>query len=411
MWRTLDQGVTWMMLLYVFGSMLVIWLYPKIPKIGKLVPAPLVSIIFCFIFEYLVSRPAFDIESPTVGDMASVEGDLPRFHVPDVTLDSEVLGIILPTIISLALVGIIESVLTLQLVDEILEDTSDPTGRCTQECLAQGVANLVASAFQGALGGDAMIGQSTINVQSGGVGRLSTTFASLMFFAFILALSSVIEAMPIAALTGILFMVVINTFDWSCLGLISGVNMRWTFGKDKAEQEEQEPVSTAVASLRTTNGRARVQDSALIILVTVVTVWTDLAIAVILGVILAALLFAWESSAELQVEVEMSPDAQTKTYTAFGPLFFSSDRAFKNYFTISADPPTVIIDLRLCSMRDYSALAAVNAIGLRYASLKKTCVVKVGGEGNLRLLRLFGRRLQNVRLEVETTEPQGLKEK
>ena len=133
--------------------------------------------------------------------------------------------------------------------------------------------------------------------------------------------------------------------------------------------------------------------------------------AVILGVILAALLFAWESSAELRVEVETSPDAQTKTYTAFGPLFFSSDRAFKNYFTISADPPTVIIDLRLCSMRDYSALAAVNAIGLRYASLKKTCVVKVGGEGNLRLLRLFGRRLQNVRLEVETTEPQGLKEK
>jgi MFS superfamily sulfate permease-like transporter len=410
MWRTLDQGVTWMMLLYVFGSMLVIWLYPKIPKIGKLVPSPLVSIIFCFIFEYGISRPAFDIQSPTVGDMASVQGDLPRFHVPDVNIDGEVLGIIFPTIISLALVGIIESVLTLQLVDEILEDTSDPTGRCTQECLAQGVANLVASAFQGALGGDAMIGQSTINVQSGGIGRLSTTFASLMFLAFILALSSVIEAMPIAALTGILFMVVINTFDWSCLGLMSGVDMRLTFGcgevrKDKVEPEEQEPpVSAAVASLRTTNGRARVQDSALIVLVTVVTVWTDLAIAVILGVIVAALLYAWESSADLEVEVETAPDNQTKTYTALGPLFFSSDRAFKNYFTISADPPTVIIDLRLCTMRDYSALAAVNAIGLRYSSLKKTCVVKVGGEGNLRLLRLFGRRLQNVRLEVETIE-------
>jgi len=411
MWRTLDQGVTWMMLLYVFGSMLVIWLYPKIPRIGKLVPSPLVSIIFCFIFEYGVSRPAFDIKSPTVGDMASVEGDLPRFHIPDVTMDGEVLGIILPTIISLALVGIIESVLTLQLVDEILEDTSDPTGRCTQECLAQGVANLVGSSFQGALGGDAMIGQSTINVQSGGIGRLSTTFASLMFLAFVLALSSAIEAMPIAALTGILFMVVINTFDWSCLGLMTGVDMRLNFcggerKKDEVQPEEQDSIisasASAVASIRKTNGRARVQDSALIILVTVVTVWTDLAIAVILGVIVASLLHVWEASADLRMEVATSPDGQTKTYTAFGPLFFSSDRAFKNYFTISADPPTVIIDLRSCTMRDYSALAAVNAMGLRYASLEKTCVVKVAGDANLRLLRLFGRRLQNVQLEVDS---------
>lgn len=417
MWRSLDQGVTWMMLLYVFGSMLIIWLYPKIPKIGKVLPSPLVSIIFCFAFEYGISRPAFDIQSPTVGDMASVQGDLPRFHVPDVSMDGEVLGIIFPTIISLALVGIIESVLTLQLVDEILEDTSDPTGRCTQECLAQGVANLVASAFQGSLGGDAMIGQSTINVQSGGVGRLSTTFASLMFLAFILALSSVIEAMPIAALTGILFMVVINTFDWSCLPLMTGINCNKAticYGgakKDevdeveRAQAQEREKqavtVSPEVASLEETNGRARVQDSALIVLVTVVTVWTDLAIAVILGVVVAALLYAWESSADLHVDMTASPDGQTKTYTAIGPLFFSSDRAFKNYFTISADPPTVIIDLRLCTMRDYSALAAVNAIGLRYHSLKKKCVVKVAGEGNLRLLKLFGRRLQNVQLEVE----------
>jgi len=258
-----------------------------------------------------------------------------------------------------------------------------------------------------------MIGQSTINVQSGGIGRLSTTFASLMFFAFILALSSAIEAMPIAALTGILFMVVLNTFDWSCLGLMSGIEWKLTFGSRSAAGKatvEPAPITHAdvTATTRERSGRARWQDSLLIILVTVVTVWTDLAIAVILGVIVAALMHVWESSGDLRVVTTTSSDGQTKTYAATGPLFFSSDRAFKNYFTISADPPTVIIDMRFCTMHDYSALAAINALGLRYDALGKICVVKIAGAANLRLLRLFGRRLRHVRLEVDAGDEEDI---
>ena len=132
---------------------------------------------------------------------SQVKGGLPVFAIPNIALDMDSFLICLPTCISLALVGIIESVLTLQLVDEILEDISDSTGRCTQECLAQGISNLMSAMFQ-SMGGDAMIGQSTINVKSGGTGRLSTGFAAIMFLIFILALSSVIELLPVAALTG-----------------------------------------------------------------------------------------------------------------------------------------------------------------------------------------------------------------
>ena len=175
------------MLFYVFGSMCIVHFFPRTPKIGKMVPSSLVSILSCLILEHAVFRN-IGASTPTVKDMASVAGGLPVFKVPDIKLNSETWEITIVTSISLALVGLIESVLTLQLVDEILEDISDSTGRCTQECLAQGIANLASAMFQ-SMGGDAMIGQSTINVKSGGTGRLSTSFAALMFFAFILALS------------------------------------------------------------------------------------------------------------------------------------------------------------------------------------------------------------------------------
>ena len=163
MWRTLDQGTLWVMLFYVFGSMCVVHFFPRLSKV---VPSSLVSIISCLFLEHVVFRN-MGIETPTVKDMATVKGGLPEFKIPDIDLDTESFMICLPTSISLALVGIIESVLTLQLVDEILEDISDSSGRCTQECLAQGVANLMSAMFQ-SMGGDAMIGQSTINVKSGG---------------------------------------------------------------------------------------------------------------------------------------------------------------------------------------------------------------------------------------------------
>ncbi len=397
-WRTLSQSTLWVMLFYVFGSMFVVHFFPRLTKV---VPSSLVSILSCLFLEHVVFRN-MGLETPTVKDMASVKGGLPVFKIPDIDLDSESFMICLPTAVSLALVGIIESVLTLQLVDEILEDISDSTGRCTQECLAQGVANLMSAMFQ-SMGGDAMIGQSTINVKSGGVGRLSTTFAAIMFLFFILALSTVIELLPVAALTGVLFMVVIYTFDWSCLGLMSGLELRVGRSGDEEAMEEAAKVRSMKA------GRCRWQDSLLIVMVTVVTVWTNLAIAVIIGVIVAALLHAWDTSDHLKVITSTDKGSRTKTYFVSGPFFFASDRAFKNYFTTSADPQNVVIDCTSAILHDYSAIAALNSLGERYAAQDKVCIVKIQDETSKNLIDLHGRKLKNVSVEVlgETDEEQG----
>lgn len=393
--RLAATGTTWLMLFYVFGSMFIVHFFPRIPKIGKMVPSSLVSILSCLILEHAVFRN-IGAQSPTVADMASVAGGLPVFSVPDIKLDGEAWGITLVTSISLALVGLIESVLTLQLVDEILEDISDSTGRCTQECLAQGIANLVSAMFQ-SMGGDAMIGQSTINVKSGGTGRLSTSFAALMFFAFILALSDVVELLPTAALTGVLFMVVIYTFDWSCLGLMSGLELRL----GRAGDDEAKAQAAKARAIKCNSGRSRWQDSMLILLVSGVTVATNLAVAVISGVFLAALLYAWDTSQLIKVETKLSEDGKEKTYVVSGPFFFASDRAFKNYFTTSADPDVVIIDCTRADMLDYSPIAALSTLGARYSSLGKTCKVKVGGAASIQLVNLVGRHLSaNVLVEI-----------
>jgi len=249
------------------------------------------------------------------------------------------------------------------------------------------------------MGGDAMIGQSTINVKSGGTGRLSTSFAALMFLAFILALSSVIELLPVAALTGVLFMVVVYTFDWSCIGLISGLELRLGRAGD-AEAKAQASKARSM-SIGCNGGRARWQDSLLIIMVSVVTVFTNLAYAVISGVFLAALLYAWDTSQMIVVETKLSDDGSEKTYAVSGPFFFASDRAFKNYFTTSADPDVIVIDCTRAVMLDYSAIAALSTLGARYSSLGKVCKVKVEGAVSIRLVNLVGRHLSgNVLLEV-----------
>mmetsp|Transcript_43007 Transcript_43007/g.97249 ORF Transcript_43007/g.97249 Transcript_43007/m.97249 type:complete len:610 (+) Transcript_43007:509-2338(+) len=466
-YRTLDQGATWTMLLLVIGGMLTVHFFPRITKS---VPSSLVAIIVSCFVEHVIFRMALPEEywTPTVGDMSAegVNGGLPVFHVPECNLDSEAIGILAPTAISLALVGLIESILTLQLVDEIVEDSTDSAGRCTQECLAQGFANLASAMFQ-SMGGDAMIGQSTINVKSGGIGRLSTTFAAVMFFAFILVLSTVIELVPISALTGILFMVVIYTFDWSCLPLMIGVDVERALGdltgkpkepdtpksrdstepgtpksrdlleEAKSEYEIEdfsasstmlidsirsiEPIRngraseavrhrqnrpskdplSALASIEEGNssnwkkapGKARWEDSFIICLVTLVTVFTNLAVAVIVGVIISALFFAWEIGADINVTSTID-GSNIKTYTVTGPLFFASDRAFKNHFSsVVQDPPQVFIDLTGSSLRDLSALAALAWLGKKYSAAGKACTIRVASDRDLKLIKMFGRRL------------------
>lgn len=379
-WRVLSDTATWIMLAYVFGSMFIVH---YLPKLTKAVPSSLVSICACLFVEHVIVRPASDFETPTVSDMSPVKGGLPEFKLPDVQFDSDAFGTIMPTAVSLCLVGLIESILTLQLVDEILDDTSDSTGRCTQECIAQGIANLLSAMFQ-SMGGDAMIGQSTINVKSGGIGRLSTTFASIMFLIFIVAASSVIELVPIAALTGVLFMVVIYTFDWSCLRLMTG-DLR----------------AAAKTGFKTwPSHRCRWQDSFLIVLVTVVTVLTNLAYAVIIGVVVAALFYAWDNSTELKCRRSVNGEGRV-TYALTGVLFFGTDRAFKNHFDIAGDSGDVVIDLCGVPVKDYSGLLALESLGRRYSDKGLTVTVRTTFAINGRIFSTFGKRLESAKLEWE----------
>ena len=375
-WRVLGDAETWIMLLYVFGSMAIVH---NLPKLTKVVPSSLVSILACLVCEHAITRPAIGLETPTVRDMSPVKGGLPKFKIPDVKLDNNCMEIIMPTCISLMAVGLIESILTLQLVDEILDDTSDSTGRCTQECVAQGVANLMSAMFQ-SMGGDAMIGQSTINVKSGGIGRLSTTFAAVMFLIFIVAASSVIELVPIAALTGVLFMVVIYTFDWTSLTLMAG---------DLRDAIMRKAVPVA---------RCRWQDSLLIVLVTGVTVATNLAIAVVLGVILASLFYAWENSVTLKCRTRVGTDGE-KVYEFDGPLYFASDRAFKCNFLIAEDPESVVADLTRVPIKDYSGLAALKSLAGRYADAEKKFVVRLRRAENAFIVDLLGKKMEEVEIE------------
>jgi MFS superfamily sulfate permease-like transporter len=407
MWRSASEASTWIMLLYVFGSMFIVH---YLPRVTKMVPSSLVSILSCLVFEHAINRTAIGADTPTVVDLSPVKGAFPTYHTPDVNLTTESFGIIAPLIFSLAAVGLIESVLTLQLVDEILEDTSDATGRCTQECVAQGVANLMSGMFK-SMGGDAMIGQSTINVKSGGIGRLSTAFAATMFLIFVVAASKVIELVPVAALTGVLFMVVIYTFDWSCLSLMTG-NVRSLCIPGRREGEDAQESDKHPAKNNThrvdyagrrrrkcfadTTDRVRLQDTFLILLVTILTERTNLAIATGTGVVFAALLYAWDNSFRALNVVRtietLSDGTDRAVYRCSGELFFGTDRAFKNEFALRADPDDIVLNIDNCRVCDYSGLAAMNSLCDRYLALGKTLRVSNSNPENAIIIDTLGKK-------------------
>ena len=317
-------------LLYSIGfvglTMLVIWLLPKLTKIF---PATLVAILLTTILVL-----TFKIDIPSVGDLASVKGGLPIFLIPDVPLNLETLRIIFPYALILSAIGLIESLLTLNLVGEI----TNKRGGASQECLAQGLANTV-TGFFGGMGGCAMIGQSMINVKSGGRTRIAGITAALFLLIFILYASSLIELIPIAALVGVMFMVVIGTFAWNSLKILFFV-----------------PKSDAIV----------------IILVTAVTVVADLAVAVIVGVIFSALVFAWKSASRIRaIERPSVREKGAKVYEIEGPLFFSSTDSFLEIFKPLEDPDTVIIDFARSRIIDQSALKAIEDIADRYNSIEK----------------------------------------
>ena len=306
-------------------TMLIIW---GTPKITKVIPAPLAGI---GIVAALVI--GFNIDVPTVGDLTTIKGGLPPLHIPDIPLNWATLEIILPYAVILAAIGLIESLLTLNLVGEITETR----GGASQECVAQGVANTV-TGFFGGMGGCAMIGQSMINVKSGGRTRLSGISAALFLLAFILVGSGLIERIPLAALVGVMFMVVIGTFAWNSLRIMRKIPLTDTF---------------------------------VIFLVTIVTVWHDLAQAVVVGVIVSALAYAWENAKRIHAEVK-TDDTGTKIYAIEGPLFFGSTDGFSELFDVENDPDTVIADFMRSRVADQSALQAIEDLAARYEAKGKT---------------------------------------
>ncbi|MEM7440478.1 MAG: SulP family inorganic anion transporter [Pseudomonadota bacterium] len=328
-WMT---GVTlWVTLALVAATMALIWVTPRITKA---VPAPLAAIGVIAAAVIL-----FDIPVPRVGDLASVSGGLPQFSVPMVPLTLETIWIILPYAVILASIGLIESLLTLNLVGEITR----VRGRASKECVAQGAANTV-TGFFGGMGGCAMIGQSMINVNSGGRGRLSGAAAALFLLAFILVGSSVIELIPLAALVGVMFMVVIGTFAWQSLRILTRV-----------------PRS----------------DAFVILLVTVVTVYKDLAIAVVVGVIVSALVYAWNAASRIRATTRDSiTEPGAIVYDIEGPLFFGSATKFQELFDPADDPDTVILDFKGSRLVDQSALQAVEAVAERYSKAGKRLMLR-----------------------------------
>ncbi|MGK0387530.1 MAG: SulP family sulfate permease [Maribacter sp.] len=321
--------------LYVFLglallTMLIIW---GLPKLTKVIPSSLVAILVVF---GIVA--GFGVTTKTVGDIASIQGGFPPFHLPNVPLNFETLALIFPYAAIMAGVGLIESLLTLNIIDEITETR----GRGNKEAVAQGIANMLSGVFSG-MGGCAMIGQSLINISSGARARLSGIVAAITLLMFVMFGSGLIEQLPMAALTGLMIMVAVGTFEW--------------------------------ASLRTFNKMPK-SDIFVMVTVTLVTAFLhNLALAVIIGVIIAALVFAWDNAKRIRARKSIDEDG-IKHYEIYGPLFFGSTTVFNDKFDVLNDPEEVIIDFKESRIVDMSAIEALNKITSRYQKVGKVVHLK-----------------------------------
>lgn len=338
----------WAMLSLVLLTMLIIW---GLPKITKVVPASLAAILLVFGVVAF-----FGIETTTVGDIASIKGSFPPFHIPAIPFDFTSLQVIFPYALIVAGVGLIESLLTLNLVDELTESK----GRSNKEAVAQGLANFTTGFFSG-MGGCAMIGQSLINISNGARARLSGIVASVMLLVFVMFGSSLIEKMPMAALTGLMIMVAIGTFEW--------------------------------ITVRMANKMPK-HDIFVGVVVITITVWLhNLALAVLIGVVISALVFAWESAKRIRARKYIDENG-IKHYEIYGPLFFGSTTTFTEKFDILNDPNEIIIDFRESKITDMSAIECVNKLTERY--------LKVGKKVHLRHLSADCRQLlQNAEKVIE----------
>jgi SulP family sulfate permease len=327
-----DGSPSWMQgsTLYIFIGLIALTMAIThyLPRLTTAVPSSLAAIITVTLIAL-----GLNIDTKAVGDLASIQGGLPSFHFPSVPLNWETLRIIFPYAVILAAVGLIESLLTLSLID----DVTNTRGKGNRECIGQGIANTVTGMF-GGMGGCAMIGQSMINVNSGGHKRLSGVAAALFLLAFILFASQLIEMIPMAALVGVMFIVVLGTFEWTSIRIM---------------------------------GKIPRTDAFVLVLVSAVTVATDLAIAVVVGVIISALAFAWEHARHINVK-SYDDESGSRIYELNGPLFFGSVKNFLELFNPETDPDDVIIEFQNSRVADHSAIEAIDNLAERYIQAGKT---------------------------------------
>ena len=314
-----------------------------LPKITKTVPPSLVAILFVFAIVYF-----FGIETRQVKDIASVSGSLPPFHIPQVPFTWEMLQVIFPYGLIMAAVGLTEGLLTLNLVDEI----TGTRGRSNKECVAQGTANIANGFFYG-MGGCPMLAQTLVNLSSGSRARLSGIIAAFTILAIILVGAPVIELLPMAALTGVMIMVAVGTFEWT--------------------------------SFRTFR-RMPKSDVLVMVLVTLVTILLhNLALAVLIGVIISALVFAWDNAKRIRARKRIDEEG-IKHYEIYGPLFFGSVQAFNDKFDVLNDPEEVIIDFSESRVVDMSGIEALNKLTERYHKEGKKLHLRYLSEDCRRLL-------------------------
>lgn len=321
------EGEGWIMYALVLSTMAIMYF---LPKFSTAVPAGLVAIIFISVVVIF-----FNLPTKTVGDLADISGGFPTLHFPLAPLNLETLYIILPFAIIMSLVGLIESLLTLSVLDEM----SGEKGSGNKEAIALGAGNATCGMF-GGMAGCAMIGQSVINYTSGGRGRLSGITAAVLLILFVVALSSLISQIPLAVLVGIMFMVSIATFEWA------------SFDRLK---------------------RMPKSDAFVLFAVTTITIFFDLAVAVIIGVIMSALVFAWQHA---RVYTREKMEDEVKVYEFEGPLFFGSTTHFIDQFDVEKDPFMVTMDFKNARVMDSSGVEAIDKITKKYAEAGKRIKVR-----------------------------------
>lgn len=329
------------MLLFVVFTMAIIHF---LPRFTKAIPSSLAAIIVMTIIAVALDKSGYHLRN--VQDFAGMElkGGLPSFYIPQVKISIDMLRIITPYAVIASLVGLTEAVLTLRVIDEM----TDTRGNSNKECIAQGIANTV-NGFFGGMGGDAMIGQSIINIKSGGRTRISGLVAATSLLLFIMFGSSIINVIPLAALVGVMFMVVVGTFEWQ--------------------------------SLKYRN-KIPAQDIFVIVVVSLVTIFSDLATAVITGVIISALVFAWEKGKVIYVNIENNEDG-SKTYKINGSIFFGSVLNYRDLFDIKNDPDKVIVDFKYAKVMDHSGIEAIDAVAERYHKAgKKMTLIRLSEDCN-----------------------------